>query len=363
MRLDKQIALLAALSLCLAPGALAEDISEEIPDNGSVAAEDFGEVFEEEVVAAPDEEADVPFVQNEEDTPFADEDEPVAETAPAKEITASPEEIAAAKAWEAQVYGSVAVPDAPAAAVSAEGAQAGFNTGGLTAEAQAAIAAIDEETEPWMIRLFNRDNPIPSDWEVGSLAEVKGGQKVSRRILPALQEMFNAARKENINPQVNSGYRTRSKQESLMKDKYKEYLKDGMSEEEAKAKAEEWVATPGTSEHEAGVGIDIRAGSGHTDDVYAWMAANSWKYGFILRYPESKQSITGIMNEPWHFRYVGKKAAAEMYATGECLEEYLERKGLYPDGTDGTEQLPEVQGNLLDDAADADGLPPLVEEG
>ncbi|MBQ8971613.1 MAG: M15 family metallopeptidase, partial [Clostridia bacterium] len=209
---------------------------------------------------------------------------------------------------------------------------------------------------------INAENPIPSTWEVGSLAEVKGGQKVARRILPALKEMFNAARKEGVNPIVNSGYRTRSKQEKLLQEKYKEYIKDGLSETEAQEKALEWVAYPGTSEHEAGLGVDIGAAKGSKDKVYEWMAENSWKYGFILRYPEDKTQITGIINEPWHFRYVGKLAAAEMHQTGQCLEEYLESKGLMPDGNvEGA--LPAVTGNLLDAPEEnANGLDPLISE-
>ena len=59
------------------------------------------------------------------------------------------------------------------------------------------------------------------------------------------------------------------------------------------------------------------------EQVYKWLAENSYRFGFIKRYPEDKTEITGIINEPWHYRYVGKKAAAEIYRSGVCLEEYL----------------------------------------
>ncbi|MBE5808229.1 MAG: D-alanyl-D-alanine carboxypeptidase family protein [Clostridiales bacterium] len=354
MKLMKILSIITALMLITSFPAFSEEGDTALEDIESFATD--ADMFDEDEDAPliDDIEEDDDALPEDEDLPV--QDEAPAEAAPDKVIEATPEEIQAAKVWEAMVYDGVTV-NTDTAAAAGTGAQAAADMGQFMSE-------IDEQQESWMLMLVNRDHPIPSDWDVGSLAEVKGGQKVARRILPALQEMFNAARKEGVDPQVNSGYRTRSKQESLMKDKYKEFLKEGLSEEEAQAKAREWVADPGTSEHEAGLGIDIRAGSGHTQTVYDWLAANSWKYGFVLRYPEDKVEITGIMNEPWHFRYVGKLAAAEMYQMNMCLEEYLEFKGLMPDGTNGQEALPAVEGNLLDEQQPAeDALAPLVDTG
>lgn len=90
--------------------------------------------------------------------------------------------------------------------------------------------------------------------------------------------------------------------------------------------AEQWVAIPGTSEHQIGLAVDISVedGSGQAaSDVWQWLRENSYKYGFILRYPEDKTDITGISYEPWHYRYVGKETAEEIYRQGVCLEEYL----------------------------------------
>ena len=97
----------------------------------------------------------------------------------------------------------------------------------------------------------------------------------------------------------------------------------------AKKKAEEWVAVPGTSEHQLGIAVDINADgiNSYGDEVYEWLLANSYKYGFIKRYPEDKTNITGIINEPWHYRYVGEKAAEEMVKNNLCLEEYLGELG------------------------------------
>ena len=111
-----------------------------------------------------------------------------------------------------------------------------------------------------------------------------------------------------------------------MDKKIKEYENSGNSHEDAVKLAEEWVAIPGTSEHELGLSVDISSADKETqspDGIWTWLNENSWKYGFVQRYPESKTDITGIINEPWHYRYVGKAAAKEMTEKGLVLEEYL----------------------------------------
>jgi len=182
-----------------------------------------------------------------------------------------------------------------------------------------------EET-PWNLILVNKWNSIPDDYEV-ELMELANGQLVDKRIYPELQEMFDAARSENIYPIAGSGYRTEKKQKSLMKEKVTEYKAKGLSQGEARAKAEAWVAVPGTSEHQIGLSIDINADRTQStgNDVYEWLRKNSYKFGFILRYPADKTDITGVINEPWHYRYVGKEAAAQIYKKGICLEEYLNK--------------------------------------
>ena len=84
------------------------------------------------------------------------------------------------------------------------------------------------------------------------------------------------------------------------------------------------MAVPGTSEHQIGMAVDINPDYDKSGrEVYEWLANNAHEYGFIRRYPEDKVKITGIMNEPWHYRYVGETAAKEIYEQGICLEEYL----------------------------------------
>ena len=87
------------------------------------------------------------------------------------------------------------------------------------------------------------------------------------------------------------------------------------------------MSIPGTSEHQLGISVDINAETLVSSDeaVYAWLAENSYKYGFINRYPADKTEITGTIYEPWHYRYVGKQAAMEIYSQNLCLEEYVEQ--------------------------------------
>lgn len=197
----------------------------------------------------------------------------------------------------------------------------------LSAVAEEVDAVAAQPDEAWLLMLVNRDHPIPEDYVVGDLVELRGGQKVDRRIYPDLQEMFDAARAEGVYPIVGSGFRTREKQQSLMDNKIASYREQGYDSTEAVELAEAWVAVPGTSEHEVGICADINATSGSTsDEVYQWLAENAWKYGFILRYPEDKTDVTKTIHEPWHYRYVGREAAAEIQASGLCLEEYLAQR-------------------------------------
>ena len=195
-----------------------------------------------------------------------------------------------------------------------------FNIG-LAVNAQ---SAADETT--WCLILVNKWNTIPEGYEV-ELTELSNGQSVDKRIYPALQEMFNNARSHNVYPIVASGYRTEIKQQSLLEKKIADYKAEGCSAKEARTKAETSVAVPGTSEHQLGIAVDINAdGVRSTDEeVYDWLDQNSYKFGFVRRYAAGKTEITGVIDEPWHYRYVGVDAAVEIYNRGICVEEYLNR--------------------------------------
>lgn len=176
----------------------------------------------------------------------------------------------------------------------------------------------------WRLLLVNSTHPLADDYSV-DLTELRNGQSVDTRILSDLQEMFDAARSEDIYPIVSDAYK-REDQQTLMDDVIQNYEDEGYSSEEASSKAEQVIAKPGTSEHETGLAIDIAGDDDYdqdTDSVLEWMNSNAYKYGFILRYPSGKESVTGAEAEDDHYRYVGKEAAKVIHDQGICLEEYL----------------------------------------
>lgn len=183
-----------------------------------------------------------------------------------------------------------------------------------------------KDKKEWKLLLVNREHYIPEDYTI-EFTELSNGEKVDSRIYPDLQEMFDTARAEGLQLFVADGYRTQEEQQQLLDEKIEAYKNEGYAEEEAEAEAKQWVALPGTSEHQLGLAVDINADTSQStrDEVYEWLAQNGYKFGFINRYPVNKTEITGTIYEPWHYRYVGKKAAKEIYSQGICLEEYIEQ--------------------------------------
>lgn len=185
--------------------------------------------------------------------------------------------------------------------------------------------------DEWNLRLVNSWNLLPKDYTI-SLTQLKNGLSVDSRCYPALQEMMDACRADGLSPVICSAYRSWEKQQSLFQNKVSRLLAQGYSEAEAAVEAGKVVAVPGTSEHQLGLAVDIVDVNHQLLDksqentvVQKWLMEHSWEYGFILRYPNDKSSITGIIYEPWHYRYVGLEAAKEIHERGICLEEYLGR--------------------------------------
>ncbi|MDP4182755.1 MAG: M15 family metallopeptidase [Bacillota bacterium] len=181
-----------------------------------------------------------------------------------------------------------------------------------------------KEKVDWRLILVNSSTYIPSNFHV-KLKELSGGYSVDERIYPELQQMFDDARNAGVYPVIVSAFRTAEKQKSLLLEKIKSFKAQGLTGKEAEEAAKTWVATPGTSEHQLGLAVDINTDvkKSTNDAVFKWLKNNSYKYGFIQRYPPEKSHITGVNYEPWHFRYVGKEAAREIYEQNICLEEYL----------------------------------------
>lgn len=184
-------------------------------------------------------------------------------------------------------------------------------------------AVADENA--WKLMLVNSENPMPEGYEIPAWTELRNNQWVDSRIYPELQQMFDDARAEGYSPYITSSYRSKEDQQAEFDNKVNELLEQGKTQEQAQAETAAIVAQPGYSEHETGLAIDV--GSDVSEEaqnqLWNWLADNSYKYGFIIRYPENKVTYTGISNEPWHLRYVGVEAATEMYNNNQCLEEYL----------------------------------------
>jgi len=180
-----------------------------------------------------------------------------------------------------------------------------------------------DTSESWKIILVNSSNPIPENYKI-ELMQLDNGVSVDKRIYQDLQLMFDDMRNHGIFPIVGEGYRTREEQSAMMQDKISAYINEGYDLQEAQILAEKLVAKPGTSEHELGLALDINADTELSDNitVYNWLCENAYKYGFILRYPKGKEYITGIDYEPWHYRYVGRETAEEMFNEQLTLEEF-----------------------------------------
>lgn len=199
----------------------------------------------------------------------------------------------------------------------------------------------DPTAIPWNLMLVNDWNPMAEGYDESvtmkaveqKYAQVNGGQKVDARMYDDLIAMLEAGKAYNIG--VQSSYRAYAKQKELywrQVNKWKSKYPDPV---ELQTKAGEVVKRPGFSEHNTGLAVDLY-GSGDTSlspsfantAAYKWLMANCADYGFILRFPKGKESVTGVIYEAWHFRYVGDPTVAHaIMDAGLCLEEYLAQTG------------------------------------
>lgn len=182
--------------------------------------------------------------------------------------------------------------------------------------------------------LVNEKNPLPSDYDYESgLVSLDGkyrnGQldKISAQIEPYVKAMCEAAWAENVTLKVWSPYRSYATQKMLFDNRVNGYINQGYSAQEAEKKALTINARPGTSEHHTGLAIDFNCANDSFEGMpaFKWMQEHAHEYGFIMRYPKDKTEITGVIYEPWHWRFVGISEAEKIKDSGLCLEEYLEK--------------------------------------
>lgn len=181
-----------------------------------------------------------------------------------------------------------------------------------------------EQLDDWQLVLVNSTHKMPENFEQNIVVEL--GFEMDERIVQPYRDMYNAAVEEGVYLWISSAYRDYETQERLFENEVEQNKKSGMTQEQAEIEAEKAVQRPGYSEHSTGLVLDF---NGVTEDfqhdsAYIWLQEHAAEYGFILRYPEGKEEITGIMFEPWHYRYVGVEHAQKMKELGYCLEEYVD---------------------------------------
>ncbi len=176
----------------------------------------------------------------------------------------------------------------------------------VIAEVKVTVTAGPQVTYIDGILIANKTYALPADYAPGVDSDAQA----------AFDAMQADAASEGLNIYISSGYRSYDYQSGL----YQRYV-----ERSGKSEADRYSARPGHSEHQTGLAFDLNTITDEFKDTDEgkWVAQNCYKYGFIIRYPEDKESVTGYMYEPWHIRYLGVETATAVYESGFCLEEYL----------------------------------------
>ena len=167
------------------------------------------------------------------------------------------------------------------------------------------------------VPFVNKWNPLSESYEVELVSY--GSHEIAADAHDDLVAMIDQIKGLGYY-KVTSIYRSKKIQQNIWDRYYNNYISAGYKKAEAERLTGQTVAVPGTSEHHLAYAVDIDG----VPAVHGWLAEHSWEYGFIVRYPDGTTDITGIEYEPWHFRYVGKELAKELYELGITLEEYMD---------------------------------------
>lgn len=187
----------------------------------------------------------------------------------------------------------------------------------------------DTASSPWVV--VNKGSTLPSDYVPANLtvpdiplrySASDPAMQVRSDTAAALEKLVSAAKQDGISLELTSGYRSYSYQVAV----YNGYVKNSGVKD-----ADTFSARPGHSEHQTGLAADLEPLSGQCelDQCFGglpegkWLAANAYKYGFIIRYPKNKENLTGYEYEPWHVRYVGTALAGQINKSGQTLEQFF----------------------------------------
>ena len=228
------------------------------------------------------------------------------------------------------MYRKAHLPKQSLQAVQAAGLESDETNEGAQGLAGAQVSSLQSD---WRMVLVNPNVKLPDDYTVETeTADAATGKELQTEAAEAYRQMAKAAEADGVSLMLCSGYRSVEYQQGLFDKKVEQCLSEGLSQEDAEIKAATIVAAPGHSEHNTGLAADIVAPDHQMLDTafeqtpaFAWLSQHAAEYGFILRYPRDKTAITGIIYEPWHYRYVGVDNAAAILQSGGCLEEYLAR--------------------------------------
>ncbi len=184
---------------------------------------------------------------------------------------------------------------------------------------------VGEYDEPGIPALFNATHPIPDDYKM-DLVSIGNNHTMDAPAARAYLAMSEAAKADGIKLTPISGYRTHERQTNNYNASIQRYIDQGKTKEEATRLTQDYYAIPGTSEHEAGLAVDVNSldDSFEKTPEFKWLQENAQQFGFILRYRRETKEITRVNYEPWHYRYVGTNHAARINELGITLEEYVE---------------------------------------
>lgn len=189
-------------------------------------------------------------------------------------------------------------------------------------EPSAEVEGFQQPEDPLLV-VVNGEVPLPEDWAV--TPRLVHDEEVDLRMYSDLMAMFDAAAEDGVWFWVASGYRSVAEQEAILQRAVEENVAQGMTVSQARATALRTIAEPGHSEHHTGLAVDLNDVSDGFEqtEAYRWLRENAAQYGFVQRYRADKADITGIDNESWHYRYVGREHALAMEELDLCLEEYV----------------------------------------